>query len=72
MVVVAFVMACGAVWQLSGYMAANHTDHFEKVVYTWLGTDSGALTFAGRSGPVPFHVDDTGHIVCTPFEETSP
>ncbi|HYX68886.1 MAG TPA: NADH-quinone oxidoreductase subunit L [Terriglobales bacterium] len=57
MVVLAFVMACGAVWQLGDYSAAHHGQPFEKVMYTWLGTDSGALTFAARSGPVPFHVD---------------
>ncbi len=46
--VVAFVMACGAVWQLTDYSAAHHGQPFEKVMYTWLGSDSGHLGYATR------------------------
>ncbi len=47
-VVLAFLMACGAVWQLSGYSAANHGKPFEKVMYTWLGSDTGNLGYGTR------------------------
>ncbi|MBZ5645898.1 MAG: NADH-quinone oxidoreductase subunit L [Acidobacteriia bacterium] len=47
-VVLSFLMACGAVWQLSDYSAANHGKPFEKVMYTWLGSDTGNLGYATR------------------------
>src|SRR5512143_3597174 len=47
-VVLAFLMACGAVWQLSDYSAANHGKPFEKVMYTWLGSDTGNLGYGTR------------------------
>jgi len=57
-VVVAFVMACGAVWQLGDYSIAHHGQPFEKVMFTWLGTDSGHLTYTTANGqPAPFHAD---------------
>ncbi|HVP42466.1 MAG TPA: NADH-quinone oxidoreductase subunit L [Terriglobales bacterium] len=49
-VVLAFLMAVGAVWQLTDYSAANHGKPFEKVMYTWLGTDDGQLGYATRDG----------------------
>src|SRR5512137_2954689 len=47
-VVLAFLMAVGAVWQLSDYSAAHHGKPFEKVMYTWLGSDTGKLGYATR------------------------
>ena len=38
LVVLAFVWACVAVWQYTGYSAAHPGKPFEKVMYTWLGT----------------------------------
>ncbi len=37
-VVLAFLWTCFAVWQYTGYSAANPGKPFEKIVYTWLGT----------------------------------
>jgi NADH-quinone oxidoreductase subunit L len=48
-VVVAFIMACGAVWQYTDY-AHGTGKPFETVLYTWLGTDTGHLTFRTYSG----------------------
>src|SRR5581483_10714412 len=42
-VVVAFVWACLAVWQYSNWSAARHGAPFEKVLYTWFGSDTGML-----------------------------
>ena len=53
-VVLAFLFGCGAVWQYTHAYASGQP--FEKIVYTWLGTDTGHLTyptFDGRS--VPFN-----------------
>src|SRR5580698_6120870 len=47
-VVLAFVWAGLAVWQYTGYSAANPGKPFEKVMYTWLGT--GATTPADATG----------------------
>jgi NADH-quinone oxidoreductase subunit L len=44
-VVVAFVMACGAVWQYTQWTAVHGHIPFEKVMYTWLGSDTGNLTY---------------------------
>ena len=50
-VVLAFVFACGAVWQYAGWAQA-HPDKqgFEKVVYTWLGTGTGGLNYVMHDG----------------------
>ena len=48
-VVLAFLWSVGAVWQLSGYMAATHKTGFETTLYTWLGTDAGARRIGGHA-----------------------
>ena len=54
-VVLAFLMAVGAVWQLTDYSAANHGKPFEKVMYTWLGSDTGNLGYAIPKTPEDAH-----------------
>jgi len=49
-IVLAFLMSVGAVVQLNGYMHANDGKPFERVMYTWLGSDSGKLTFTMHNG----------------------
>jgi NADH-quinone oxidoreductase subunit L len=44
-VVLAFLMSCGAVWQYTQWTAAHGHVPFEKVMYTWLGSDTGNLTY---------------------------
>src|SRR5881396_434156 len=57
-VVVAFLLACGAVWQYTGYAHDNPGKPYEKILYTWLGTDTGHLNFVKKDGsPAPFHAD---------------
>ena len=58
-VVLAFVFACGAVWQYThSSFGANHQP-YEKIIYTWLGTDTGHLNYVLQDGksPAPFHAD---------------
>jgi len=49
-VVLAFVMACGAVWQYTNWAAANEHKPFESIGYTWLGTDTGQTTYTTHDG----------------------
>jgi NADH-quinone oxidoreductase subunit L len=47
-VAVAFVMSCGCVWE---YTHTHSTGQpFEKVMYTWLGSDTGHLTYTTKDG----------------------
>jgi NADH-quinone oxidoreductase subunit L len=58
LVVVAFLFACGAVWQYTGYAESNPGKPFQTILYTWLGTDTGNLTYLTKSGaPAAFHAD---------------
>ena len=57
-VVLAFLMACGAVWQYTNWAPANDHKPYEKILYTWLGTDTGHLNFQKSDGsPAPLQAD---------------
>src|SRR5580692_3768275 len=59
-IVLAFVMACGAVWQYSAWSSTPQNFHqpYEKPLYTWLGTDTGHMTYTTQSGkPAEFRAD---------------
>ena len=57
-VVLAFLFACGAVWQYTGYAHDNPGKPFEKIVYTWLGTDTGHMNYVKHDGtPAAFQAD---------------
>src|SRR5204862_1514129 len=57
-VVLAFLLACGAVWQYAGYAHDNPGKPYEKILYTWLGSDTDHLNFVKKDGsPAPFHAD---------------
>jgi NADH-quinone oxidoreductase subunit L len=47
-VALAFVMSCGAVWQYVHNYAGSQP--FEKVMYTWLGSDTGHLNYTTKDG----------------------
>jgi NADH-quinone oxidoreductase subunit L len=49
-VVLAFLFACGSVLQYNAWADANHHQPFQKILYTWLGTDTGHLTYEMRNG----------------------
>src|SRR5437870_838160 len=62
-VVLAFLLACGAVWQYTGYAHDNPGKPYEKILYTWLGTDTGHMNYVKRDGtPAPFQAD-TGFLL---------
>ena len=57
-VVLAFLFACGSVLQYNAWADANNHQPFQKIVYTWLGSDTGHLTFTMRNGqPANFQAD---------------
>src|SRR6266567_4397391 len=57
-VVLAFLMACGAVVQYTNWAPAHNHQPYEKILYTWLGTDTGHTNFlkSDRS-PAPLQAD---------------
>jgi NADH-quinone oxidoreductase subunit L len=57
MVVLAFAWGCLAVWQYTGYAAANHGQPFEKIIFTWLGTGSNGIVYPTHTGFAQFHAD---------------
>jgi NADH-quinone oxidoreductase subunit L len=59
-IVLAFVMACGAVWQYSAWSSTAEHFHqpYQTILYTWLGTDDGRMTDTMHDGtPAPFQAD---------------
>src|SRR3984893_17191682 len=60
-IVVAFLLACGAVWQYTNWAATPENFHrpYQTVLYTWLGTESGHLAFVLHDGKstAPFQAD---------------
>ena len=61
-VVLAFVMACGAVWQYSGY-AHGSGRPFERTIYMWLGSDTGRLTYTTHDGAQATFQADAGFLL---------
>src|ERR1700688_525778 len=59
-IVLAFVMACGAVRQYSAWSSTDEHFHqpYQTILYTWLGTDTGHLNYTIHGGsPTPFQAD---------------
>jgi NADH-quinone oxidoreductase subunit L len=59
-IVLAFLMACGAVWQYSAWSSTpdNFQKPYQTVLYTWLGTDTGHMNYATHEGsPAAFKAD---------------
>jgi NADH-quinone oxidoreductase subunit L len=59
-IVLAFLMACGAVWQYSAWSSTPENFHkpYETILYTWLGTDTGHTNYTMHGGtPASFHAD---------------
>src|SRR3954470_633656 len=57
-VVLAFLFSCGAVIQYTNWADGHNHQPFEKIIYTWLGTDTGHMNYVKQDGtPVAFHAD---------------
>jgi NADH-quinone oxidoreductase subunit L len=53
-------MACGAVWQYSGWSSTPEHFHqpYQTILYTWLGTDTGHMNYTTHDGsPSAFQAD---------------
>jgi NADH-quinone oxidoreductase subunit L len=63
-IVLAFLMACGTVWQYATVWAPAHDNQpFEKVLYTWLGTDTGNTNYVGHDGTQSAFRADAGFLL---------
>ena len=64
-IVLAFVMACGAVWQYSAWSSAPENFHkpYQTILYTWLGTDTGHLTYSLHDGSQAAFQADAGFLL---------
>jgi len=49
-IVLAFLWSCGAVAQYRSWIATNGYHPYEKVLYTWLGSDTGHLNYVTQDG----------------------
>ncbi|HEY3616429.1 MAG TPA: NADH-quinone oxidoreductase subunit L [Candidatus Sulfotelmatobacter sp.] len=57
-VVLAFLMACGAVLQYTNWAPAHEHQPYQTILYTWLGTDTGHLSYVTHDGmQSPFQAD---------------
>jgi len=57
-VVVAFLFACLAVGQYSGYAKESPGKPYQTILYTWLGSGTGQLNYVTHDGkPAPFEAD---------------
>src|SRR5271170_2088816 len=59
-IVLAFLMACGAVWQYSAWSSTPENYHkpYQTILYTWLGTDTGHMNYTTHDGSAaPFQAD---------------
>src|ERR1700722_5427110 len=57
-VILAFLFACGAVWQYTDYAHDHPGKPYQTIMYTWLGTDTGQMNYVMRDGrPAPFRAD---------------
>src|ERR1035441_4935634 len=57
-VVLAFLMACGAVLQYVNWAPAHDHQPYQTILYTWLGSDTGHLNFQKSDGtPAPLQAD---------------
>src|SRR5271165_1312003 len=63
LVVLAFAWACLAVWQYTGYSAANPGKPFEKVMFTWLGTGDNSLSYVLHGGQTAQFRADAGFML---------
>src|SRR4029077_12160518 len=62
-VVLAFLFACGSVLQYNTWAAANNHQPFQKILYTWLGTDTGHMNYFSAGGSQAAFQADAGSLL---------
>jgi NADH-quinone oxidoreductase subunit L len=65
MIVLAFLMACGAVWQYSAWSSTPENYHkpYQTILYTWLGSDTGQANYATHDGSAATFQADAGFLL---------
>jgi NADH-quinone oxidoreductase subunit L len=63
MVVLAFLFACGTVLQYNSWAAANDHQPYQKILYTWLGSDTGHLNYVTHDGSQAAFQADAGFLL---------
>jgi NADH-quinone oxidoreductase subunit L len=64
-IVLAFLMACGAVWQYSAWSSTPENFHkpYQTILYTWLGTDTSHMNYAMQDGKSAAFQADAGFLL---------
>jgi NADH-quinone oxidoreductase subunit L len=62
-IVLAFIFACFAVLQYIPWADTHNHQAYEKIVYTWLGTDTGHTTYATHDGAQASFQADAGFLL---------
>jgi NADH-quinone oxidoreductase subunit L len=62
-IVLAFLMACGCVLQYNAWANAHDHQPYEKIVYTWLGTDTGHANYVTQGGTQANFQADAGFLL---------
>jgi NADH-quinone oxidoreductase subunit L len=63
MVVLAFLFSCLAVLEYTHWADANNHRPYEKILYTWLGTDTGHLSYLTHDGSQANFQADAGFLL---------
>jgi NADH-quinone oxidoreductase subunit L len=61
-IVLAFLMACGAVWQYANWEPHGQKP-YEQILYTWFGTDTGHLNYLAHDGSQAYFRADAGFLL---------
>src|SRR5215475_609858 len=62
-VVLAFLMACGCVLQYNTWADANNHQPFQRILYTWLGSDTGHTNYVTKGGSQASFQADAGFLL---------
>jgi NADH-quinone oxidoreductase subunit L len=62
-VALAFLASCGAVWQYTNWAPQHHHEAYQKILYTWLGTDTGHLNYVKQDGAPASFLADAGFLL---------
>ena len=62
-VVLSFLLVCGAVVQYTNWAPAHDHQPYQKILYTWLGTDSNNLNYVTHSGSQAAFQADAGFLL---------
>jgi NADH-quinone oxidoreductase subunit L len=62
-VALTFIMACGSVLQYNAWAGTHDHQPFQKILYTWLGTDTGHFNYLLHDGTLAAFQADAGFLL---------